>query len=297
MPKKLNVPANGSTTFSVTLDASQIALGQVRHRTITFEQIGSGGRVLHMPVTIVRGQASLAFTKTCAPTDLSPGETTSCTITATNPTFADATYSIRDKLPPQLKLDTTSVVGGTVSGKDTVLASGTLPASQPPNVAIAPGTSPAGGYLPLSAFGIPPIGGVGDDTITNFNVPPFLFGGENWSQVGVSSNGYVVIGGGSGPDNTIDNQSFPNPLRPNNTLALFWTDLNPAAAGALRIGTLTDGAQHLARRRLGGRPRVLERREAPQLPGLDRRHRRCQPGRGRQLRLRREYRQRRRRLY
>ena len=134
-----------------------------------------------------------------------------------------------------------SVVNGTVSGKDTVLSSGTIPASQASTVAIAPGASPAGGYLPLSAFGIPPIGGVGDDTITNFNVPPFSFAGETWSQVGVSSNGYVVVGGASGPDNSINNQDFPNPTRPNNTLALFWTDLNPAAAGAVRIGTLTDG--------------------------------------------------------
>ncbi len=39
-------------------------------------------------------------------------------------------------------------------------------------------TGPAGGYLPLSLFGIAPIAGVGDDTITNFNVPTFYYGGE-----------------------------------------------------------------------------------------------------------------------
>ena len=111
-----------------------------------------------------------------------------------------------------------------------------LPAG-PCDVNIAPGSSPAGGYLPLSLFGIPPVAGVGDDTITNFNVPAFFFAGDTYTQVGFSSNGYVVIGGGSGPDNSINNQNFPNPARPNNTLALFWTDLNPAGAGALRIGT------------------------------------------------------------
>jgi hypothetical protein len=107
-------------------------------------------------------------------------------------------------------------------------------------VSIAPGPSIAG-YLPLSLFGVAPIGGVGDDTITNFNVPPFTFAGETWSQLGVSSNGYLVVGGGSGPDNSINNQNFPNPSRPNNVLAGFWTDLNPAAAGAIRITVLTDG--------------------------------------------------------
>ena len=178
----------------------------------------------------------------CDPTALHPGDTTSCTLTATNPTFSPVTYSIKDKLPSKLKLDASSVVNGTVSGKDTVLSSGTIPASQASTVAIGTGVSPAGGYLPLSLFGIPPIGGVGDDTITNFNVPAFSFAGETWSQLGVSSNGYVVVGAASGPDNSITNQDFPNPARPNNTLALFWTDLNPAAAGAVRIGTLTDGS-------------------------------------------------------
>ena len=51
-----------------------------------------------------------------------------------------------------------------------------------------------------------------------------------------------MIGGGSGADNTINNQNFPDVTRPNNVIAGFWTDLNPAAAGAVRIGTLTDGA-------------------------------------------------------
>src|SRR5262249_23478847 len=39
-----------------------------------------------------------------------------------------------------------------------------------------------------------------------------------------------------------NNQNFPNPTRPNNVLAPFWTDLNPGAAGAMRITILTDGS-------------------------------------------------------
>ena len=38
--------------------------------------------------------------------------------------------------------------------------------------------------------------GVGDDTITNFNVPTFYYGGEPYTRIGVVSNGYIVIGGG-----------------------------------------------------------------------------------------------------
>ena len=47
----------------------------------------------------------------------------------------------------------------------------------PPQVTLVTPAGPAGGYLPLSLFGIAPIAGVGDDTITNFNVPTFFYGG------------------------------------------------------------------------------------------------------------------------
>ena len=79
--------------------------------------------------------------------------------------------------------------------------SGTLTPAMPPQVtsiANITGGGPAGGYLPLSLFGIAPIAGVGDDTITNFNVPTFYYGGEPYTRIGVVSNGYVVIGGGTG---------------------------------------------------------------------------------------------------
>ena len=97
---------------------------------------------------------------------------------------------------------------------------------------LTPTTGPAGGYLPLSAFGIAPIAGVGDDTITNFNVPTFYYGGEPYTRVGVVSNGYLVLGGGDSGDIVFRPQHFPNPNRPNNVLALWWTDLNPSASGA-----------------------------------------------------------------
>ncbi len=109
------------------------------------------------------------------------------------------------------------------------------------NVTIAAGASPAG-YLALSLFGILPVAGVTDDIVIDFNVPAFTFAGETYTRVGFSSNGYAIVGGSTGPtDNSLLNQNFPDLTRPNNVLAPFWTDLNPPAAGELRIGTLTDG--------------------------------------------------------
>jgi hypothetical protein len=109
------------------------------------------------------------------------------------------------------------------------------------------GAGAAGGYLPLSLFGIAPIGGMGDETLTNFNVPAFKYGGEAYSSLAIDSNGYVIVGGGDANDNECCNMpDLPDPGKPNNTLAPFWTDLNPADAAApagsgIRIGDLTDG--------------------------------------------------------
>jgi len=110
-----------------------------------------------------------------------------------------------------------------------------------PTIVIAPGTSPAGGYLPLSLFGISSMA-AGDDTITNFIVPTFDYAGQTWSNLGVVSNGYVVVGGGTSADVLPVNTSLPDLSAPGNILAPFWTDLDLSTAGGLRIGTLTDGA-------------------------------------------------------
>jgi hypothetical protein len=240
VPTKINVAAGGDTTFSISIDARDVAIGQVRFAKITLR---NGGRELKIPVTFVRGQAPITLDKTCAPATVPVGTNTTCTITVVNPTFSAQNINLTDNLPSgKLRLVAGSATGGATEVGNGIAFNGSIAASQAATVAIGPGSSPAGGYLPLSLFGIPPVGGVGDDTITNFNVPAFSYAGETWTQVGFSSNGYVVIGGGSGPDNSLNNQNFPDPNRPNNTLALFWTDLNPAAAGALRIGTLTDGS-------------------------------------------------------
>jgi hypothetical protein len=54
------------------------------------------------------------------------------------------------------------------------------------SITIAPGSSPAGGYLPLSLFGTGDIG-AGDETITNFAVPAFQWAGQSYSNLGVVS--------------------------------------------------------------------------------------------------------------
>ena len=133
---------------------------------------------------------------------------------------------------------------GTVIGAGTgVQWSGSLsPALAPPVNAIndITGAGPDGGYLALSLFGVASIG-AGDDTITNFTVPTFYYGGEPYTRIGVVSNGYIVVGGGDSGDIVFTPQHFPNAARPNNTIAPLWSDLNPAGGGAVRVATLSGG--------------------------------------------------------
>ena len=55
----------------------------------------------------------------------------------------------------------------------------------------------------------------------------------------------MVIGGGTAADIVFAPQTFPNPARPNNVIAPFWTDLNTtggtAGNNAIQVNVLGDG--------------------------------------------------------
>jgi subtilisin family serine protease len=239
VPRKVTVPAFGAAPLRIGLAGHNIPLGGVRHALLEFRH--GNETTLRFPITVVRAVSQVPLTKVCAPLTIAQGTNTNCTISVTNTTFNAASVFITDTVTQRsLRLVTGSVTNAAET-EDGLTFNGVLGAAQPPDVTIGPGTSPGGGYLPLANFGVPPVGNVTDDTIINFNVPEFLYAGEVYTRVGFASNGYVVVGGGSGPDISVNNQNFPNPARPNNVLAPFWTDLDPAAAGTLRIGTLTDG--------------------------------------------------------
>jgi hypothetical protein len=192
-----------------------------------------------IPVTIVRSEPAVTLAHECAPTDIARRETSNCTVTLQNNATDAAPVSMTATLSSRVRVDPDSVIGAELVGNQ-VQFSAELEGRTPPDVAIAEGATPAG-YLPLSAFGFAPISGVGDETIANFDVDPFTYGGETYTRIGVVSNGYVVVGGGTGADVDFINQALPDATPPNNVLAPFWTDLNPSDGGAVRVGALTDG--------------------------------------------------------
>jgi hypothetical protein len=245
----LHIAKGGTLTFPITISAPDVANGQYFARINLVP--AKGGNTVSMPVAFVKQQGSTTLTNSCSPTSFAAKTGVShCTATVTNlaatPASASLNISNREK-GKALRYKNVGAPGSVIDSGDGVQWSGPLTAAlAPPVNAInnITGGGPAGGYLPLSAFGIGPIAGVGDDTITNFTVPTYFYGGEPYTRIGVVSNGYVVVGGGTASDVNFFPQTFPNPARPNNVMAPFWTDLNPAATGggAIRIGTLTDGS-------------------------------------------------------
>ena len=232
----------GEKTIHITVDGRDLADGEVRHAMITMEKRNNPdkGQVLHFPITIVKGEAGVTIDKTCDPAVIARRDDTTCTITVQNNTFDDQDVSVVDWVPWRLKLDRRSVVGGTAWGSR-VKFEGTLGGAEPPSpdVAIDPLASPFG-YVPLAGFGPLDVGAT-DESIANLNVPAFEFGGETYSQIGIVSNGYIVLGGGTSADVDYINTDLPNAAVPNNVLAPFWTDLNPEFGGRVLVSTLTDG--------------------------------------------------------
>ena len=240
-PRRIVLAPNQSKTVTIAILGKDLAKNQQYFGQVTFDADGHGLPDSVLPVAFFAKQGKVALTHTCAATTLAVGDTTHCEVSAQNlsPVDAQATITVTGAQRHRLKVK--NVTPPAVKTPDGLRWAGTLQKSTAPTVtAITPGGSPAG-FLPLSAFGIAPISGVGDETIVNFNVPPFKYGSEVYSTLALTSDGYAVVGGGDGSDLDFVPQTFPDAGRPNNVLAPYWTDLDPGAGGSVSIGSLTDG--------------------------------------------------------
>jgi uncharacterized repeat protein (TIGR01451 family) len=235
VPDHVQVDRSGDATFDITVDARRVPVGETRFATIEFKQ---GNQTLTFPVTIVRQQPVVTMEKSCDPALIARGETTECTITIQNTSFDEAAVSVQDQLPQELKLINGSVVGADAN-RNLVTYEGTLYGAAPPivNVAVDPLASPFG-YVGLGGFGSSTVVSASDESITNFNVNPFIYAGETYSRIGIVSNGYIIVGGGTGADVDYINSDLPDEAIPNNVLAPFWTDLNPSNGGRILINVL-----------------------------------------------------------
>ena len=246
-PKSFRIQNGQHRTLEITISAPSAANGQYFGQITLVPEGGSAASSV-IPVAFNKRQGAVTLTHTCAPTTFVRGTLSSCSVAAQNNSATPAVTKVWVNGDNKLRYSNVTGPPGTTSDPRGFSWTGTLtPALAPQIVAFnkTPGGSPAGGYLPLSAFGIAPIAGMGDETIVNFNTPAFRFGGETYTSLGVVSNGYTVIGGGTAEDVLFDPPATsPDANRPNNVLGGYWTDLDPSQSGAaVRIGTLTDGVR------------------------------------------------------
>ncbi|HWE82424.1 MAG TPA: S8 family serine peptidase [Gaiellaceae bacterium] len=246
----IHLKKNDVTPIWITIEGPDLTNGTQYFGRITLTPQGTGSSDITIPVAFVKQQGSVTLTHTCSPTTITAKKTTSnCNVTVTNEDSIEANASLTVSPTNKDKLEYTNITapGSSIGTDSGVTWSGALsPTIAPQITSITPTTGPGGGYLPLSDFGVAPIAGVGDETITNFNVPTFYFGGEPYTSIGIVSDGYVVVGGGTQSDVDSEPQKFPDPSAPNDVVAPFMTDLNPAAGGTIRIGTLSDAVANLS---------------------------------------------------
>ncbi len=237
VPAHLKIQAFGTAVLQIKLDGSAIPQGEVRHALIELKH--SQEATLRFPITVVRGSSTIPLTKSCTPLTVKKTKQMDCTITVTNTTFEPADLYMADTIPAKLKLVNGSVVNALKVGANKVVYSGPLAPAEQASVGIEPGS--LFGYIPLSAFGGNLVLALGDESLSNVNVPAFEFAGETYSSIGVDSNGYLVVGGGTPADNTFENQDLPDADRPNAVIAPFWADLDPSGGGQVLVNLLTDG--------------------------------------------------------
>ncbi len=248
-PYNLHVAAGDSITFPIKIDATGVPNGQYTG-WIRLTPL-SGANPVFMPVAFVKKQGTATMTNSCSPATIPtsngsiPSSLSHCTVTVSNlgSTPSNASVSIGPaERGKALKYKNVALPGSVVDSGNGVQWSGVLTPASPPQVQPFTTTvGPDGGYLSLALLGVGPVAGVGDDTITNFNVPTFYYGGEAYTRIGVVSNGYLVLGGGDSGDIVFLPQHFPNAARPNNVLAPLWSDLNPPGGGSIRVASVSGG--------------------------------------------------------
>jgi hypothetical protein len=236
-PALFSVGAGKTQQISITIK-SNAAQGQY-FGEVRLVPLGGGVPTLHLPVAFVPKQGDIKVAQSCTPSAVNLLHDSVCTVTATNETFNDTTADFTTT--SSLNLPIVAASGATVANPFKAEKKGAaLAGAIPGTPSLTPGT--IAGYLPLDLFGVTPTP-IGDENLLPFNVPPFVYNGVTYGSLTIDSNGYLYPGSDDSRENNncCSITPIPNPAKPNNVLAPFWTDLDGTGAPGIFIATLTDG--------------------------------------------------------
>lgn len=233
--------AGASQKVRITIEAVGLAEGQYFGQ-ITFD--AAAGNDVVVPVAFFKRQGAITLTHRCDATTIEQGTSTGCTVSAQNQAPVPAKTELIVAGPADRALEIRNVSAPAVGhGPNGFAWRGTLSAALAPKIeAIEAGGSPFG-YVSLASLGVAPLPNLGDEGGINFTVPAFFYGSEGYTRIGLTSNGYAVVGGLTADDIDFVPQTFPDPARPNNVLAPFWTDLDLSKGGNTYAAVLTDGTR------------------------------------------------------
>jgi subtilisin family serine protease len=240
-PTDFTIPAGGTEPLQISIDASDLPAGQY-FGSIALDDADVAATDVHLPVAFALHQGVVTLAASCDDTDLTVGQATACRATVSNTAGGTTTYHLA------LHADAAAgdlAVGGAAkparADGNGFTATDTLQPSTAPLIrSLAPGGH---AFADLRARGVAPLTGVGDETMLNVATGSshFVFGGRTFHTLGIASDGYAVLGGGDRNDLTFRPQHLPDPARPNNVLAPYWTDLNPAVGGQVFVGRVPVG--------------------------------------------------------
>ncbi|HEU5151140.1 MAG TPA: S8 family serine peptidase [Iamia sp.] len=236
-PAGFTLGTGESQVLEITIDTTA-AIGSQQQGLITVTAPGRNGT--RLPVAFVPQPSEVSLTALgCTPDPVTVPQTSTCSYELANQGYADALVDLRaegDGHATVTGADLGATTAGGVAAVDDVALDGTTRAA--PHT--APGPSVAG-YLPLDAFGITPTA-IGDEQYLPYTVPAFVYGGQTYTRIAITSNGYLVVGDATAQDvQCCPLTAIGDPARPNNILAPFWTDLDGTGRPGIYIGVLTDG--------------------------------------------------------
>jgi minor extracellular serine protease Vpr len=231
-PSTLELEAGASATFTVTVDSTFSEYGEWIFGNIMIES-NDGKQDAHLPVAVMAKEASdsnLLSTYT-ADTDITTADAFEVKTVLNNSMFKDA-----------VTLTATAPKGTKLTSKDDVSVSKLSNATQHgltiddkigvitwvgklalPEIAFDKST---GTYQSVfDKLSIPVCDAGCDEKSFNYPVSDYMYNGQSYNKITISSNGLVIVGGGN-TSGTWDNKSLPDSANPNNILAPFWSDLD-----------------------------------------------------------------------
>lgn len=236
-PNSVTLPAGLKQDFDLMIDVTALTPDQWYFGSITWEESTDTYPDAYMPIAVYVAPSSDAFTlnKTANVSTILPHMDIHYTVNLLNPFPNQRIFYLRDPVPSNAAY----VMGSATASKGTINYDGvddelegevTLQGfSYSINTAVSPF-----GYFSLAGLSIPPLicSTNCDEVIVNLSGVDFVYGGQQYTSVGMVSNGYIIPGGGTGSDVTYINQDLPDPTVPNNVIAPFWTDIDMTGGGA-----------------------------------------------------------------